>query len=430
MLVALKNSTLLLCYLLLIGGTALKRCAREQGGGQCPDDNTCCRISDGNSGCIPSDLGADNATCCSTRGGCGVGYACVGLDTCQAPPSITDPLVQTLPQYQLCQLHQNTTIHEFPMGANNNHATLPSLAYYSSHGDVSMLEEPERGVRRAKGIIVVHGSERNADDYLCSLLAHHRDDETTVIIAPWFAACSDGSVTDTMLCWDVIKDPNGPWRYGADATRGVGSFDAMDHLVSHLLTKVEQLTLVGHSSGGQFVQRWSLLTPVWDNRQTRAIVANPSSYAYLSPERHYDGQWQQPKADCDAYNQWEWGLDLANWTIDKAPYVASILQSITDDVLIDRFRARQMIYLIGGQDQCTGHAWCDSHGLETLCQDQLQGYNRLERQNRYLAHLGRMDVPFEHHVVPAVGHDHSLMFNSAIGRQVIFGDKVPFRNVA
>ena len=111
------------------GAHAWEQCSAERGGGTCPDGNTCClirqqHVSNGDdddrsnnssstttttSGCIPSDLGTWNGTCCSHEdddtlsSGCGVGYQCAGpRKTCHATATVTDPLVQTLPRYRLC----------------------------------------------------------------------------------------------------------------------------------------------------------------------------------------------------------------------------------------------------------------------------------------------------------------------------------------
>jgi len=107
---------------------------------------------------------------------------------------------------------------------------------------------------------------------------------------------------------------NDAWRYGADSKgpKQVSSFAALDILVETLRSKLpnlEGLTVAGHSSGGQVVQRWSLLRSVWYDKAgngMHAVVANPSSYAYLFPLRMVnDGKWSVPKGCCH-YD--EWGL--------------------------------------------------------------------------------------------------------------------------
>lgn len=66
---------------------------------------------------------------------------------------------------------------------------------------------------------------------------------------------------------------------------------------------------------------------------------------------------------------------------------------------------------------------CHSHGLETTCMDMLQGYNRRYRAEHYVKHLANVFGHAVHNssVVPGVGHDHSLMFESLQGQALIFG---------
>ena len=142
---------------------AIAQCVEQCPDGQlCPDGNTCCA-----GGCIARDLGRYNGTCCIDDGvtGCGVGYICGssadGDDSCIASAQISDPLVQILPRYRLCHPKQVTleNIHGFPVDDSVN-----KLAYYSSHGNIISTD-----IHDVDFIwIVIHGADRNADDYFCS----------------------------------------------------------------------------------------------------------------------------------------------------------------------------------------------------------------------------------------------------------------------
>jgi len=186
--------------------------------------------------------------------------------------------------------------------------------------------------------------------------------------------------------------------------------------------------VVGHSSGGQFVQRWGLLTPI---EGVRVVVANPSSYAYPWDKRFDRHDWIIPPTDddCPLYNSWGWGLDLSQDFV--APlYVTKILQeSNSTEWILQRFAQRDMVYLAGGLDRCNVskyeiNGWCFSNGLETTCMDNWQGPDRLLRHYNYLAAIA-LRLPSNRHrhaIVPGVGHDHSLMFHSLVGRSYILGE--------
>lgn len=423
---------------------AVQKCSLHHGGGICPDGNTCCPLKhiDG-SACIPNDMGSYHATCCSDGlTGCAVNYTCEANQKCHATEGLTDPLVQVMPRYTLCRptnIETLTTVHGFPI---INEA---KLAYYSSHGNILQLQQGSDGIKMA--LIVIHGAGRNADDYYCSATAAVRlqqqyPAESVLVIVPRFASVSDDAIHlhegGIPLLWKDTGD--GPWRYGAQAASPskattISSFETMDRIVSVLhnhtaLPNLQHITIAGHSSGGQFVQRYSLLTSFWNSKRMSAIVANPSNYAYLTPLRFMNGTWKIPntaKSDCPQYNEWEYGLDHGGKMV--VPYKDRALERLNNNMtaLIQRYAHRQVTYLAGGADRCNvsesqqHNGWCYSHGLETSCMDMMQGSSRWERNIRHVESLRMLGVKsHKRRVVPGVGHDHSLIFTSPTGLSALF----------
>jgi pimeloyl-ACP methyl ester carboxylesterase len=520
------------------------------------------------SGCIPSDLGTLHGTCCSHEdddgllsSGCGVGYQCGPRKTCHATATVTDPLVQTLPRYRLCRTlplamqamygldlvgiiqrgrhdvdDQNNNTNKSDLKTRKPQQQRRLLAYYSSHGPLEKLQNLNSNNTRMiqSVLIVIHGAGRNADDYFCTAMSassgnqsndddyyarqnskRERRDKDVLVIAPRFAATSDGAIDlqggGEALRWgDIVEND---WRYGASASSSssskttatttnstalaiedddedddiqTSSFYAIDLILSLLqqqkqkggvLADLKHIVVAGHSSGGQFVQRWALLSPYYtqsNNKSNnddcekdsikssndasnipmiRAVVANPSSYAYLTPLRkvkttpatqsflsssssvHQEWQILSNISDCPRYNSWEWGLgptnsngNSENVKEDATPaYVRHVLQQVNTSFLISRFAYRNVVYLAGERDVCNvpgnDHSgWCFSHGLETTCMDQLQGWNRLERHMTYYEHLTKLVGITSHQraIVPNAGHDHSLMFQSPVGLYYLF----------
>lgn len=413
----------------------------DGGNGICPTGNTCCKMPNGSSGCISSDKGNQTATCCTDDGGgktgCPPGYECrkmqnAGNLVCVAtgPPSRnSDPLTRILPRYNLCNAAEIETVHGLDVSIDGEEA---ALAYYSTHGPIEQIANAS-SIEMV--LIAMHGAARNADDYFCSAkatIAMQTRYLDVLVIAPNFYSSEDTRRSGSFLYWDA-QDISGTWRFGADSMGPIkySSFDALDHLVAtirkHCLN-LKHVTVAGHSSGGQVVQRWSLLTSFWaqdDDHGMHAVVANPSNYAYLTPMRFIDREWKVPGAaveNCPQYNQWEWGLDAGGDS--DVPYRKKALQNIT--AVVERYRSRRMVYLAGGADRCNitegARGWCYSHGLETTCMDELQGSNRFERSSRYVSSL-RMDGFWKDHVwvvVPGVGHDHAMMFQSTEGLDAIY----------
>jgi hypothetical protein len=159
----------------------------------------------------------------------------------------------------------------------------------------------------------------------------------------------------------------------------------------------------------------------------RAVAANPSSYAYLTPLRKLNGDWKVPSSDlmssCPNYNEWEWGLENTETLDDEYKrHALAELDNITEK-LIDRFRERDLTYLVGSQDRCNVSevGWCDSHGLETHCMDELQGSMRFERHSNYVESLHLVGIDSHRRaVVKGVGHDHSVILTRPEGIQAIF----------
>ena len=113
------------------------------------------------------------------------------------------------------------------------------------------------------------------------------------------------------------------WRFGADAANeAISSYAVLDVIVRMLLDQsiypnIKLLTVVGHSSGGQTVQRYSLSTVLAPENRLRFVIANPSSFAYLDSNRWLDQgkateRLAQPPhsvvQSCPGYNEWEWGF--------------------------------------------------------------------------------------------------------------------------
>jgi hypothetical protein len=282
----------------------------------------------------------------------------------------------------------------------------------------------------------------------------------TVILAPHFLDSTDVDRVDPaghpMLTWNG-SDPNGPWRSGLyDVTNAVTSYQAMDALFAALpcpTTSVAvRVVLAGHSSGGQFVHRFTLLGAMRPSARcgptasfkVRSVVANPSSYIYFSPVRPAAVDppttagvqaWLPPSPVrlCPAYNSWQWGLDG-----ELPPYIrCGPLPAEHRDVArcIDRYRGREVVHLLGLTDDCTilnsksgpTHGRCPDHAFEITCSDMVQGPSRLARGRNFFEYQrsfftnttggGGNSRVVE---VPRAGHDQANMYQSPATLAAIF----------
>jgi pimeloyl-ACP methyl ester carboxylesterase len=262
------------------------------------------------------------------------------------------------------------------------------------------LDEPDPELTEA--IIVIHGALRNADDYFRSIKgARHR-----LVIAPQFLTEDDVRGDEQRagyLHW-ATED----WKGGLGE---VSSFTVMDTLLRKLKTfsGLQQVTIVGNSAGGQFVNRYAAVGrgPNELTMRVRFVVANPSTYLYFDRNR--------PKGDAFApnesfeVNQWRYGFE------DVPDYVRETGESAADH--FERYIERDVVYLLGKRDADPGAALLEIHPAA-----EAQGRTRRERgeiYHRYLRHKAERDV---HKLVyvPRVGHDAAAMFGSRRGRKQLF----------
>ena len=183
------------------------------------------------------------------------------------------------------------------------------------------------------------------------------------------------------------------------------------------------IVLAGHSGGAQLVQRYAVLNNVdgplrRDGLALRYVIANPSSYLYLTNERpRPDGKGYAPyeRGICPTYNQYKYGTD-------KLPAYA---RGQEESRLFVRYAARDVTYLLGGADNNPEHRL-----LDKTCGAEAQGSTRLARGTAYLQYefllASRGGKPVTLHragyEVRGVGHDGKNMFGSECGAQALLGE--------
>src|SRR3954462_4787251 len=157
------------------------------------------------------------------------------------------------------------------------------------------LDARNDAVRRA--LIMVHGTNRNADHYFstavaATFLADALDD--SVVISPRLASAA-GNCHDTLapneVSWSCTGDS---WRSGGTAAShpDLTSFEFIDQILKALANKsvfpnLRAIVVAGHSAGGQVVARYQMANRVHETLGVPVtyVVANPSSYAWPDATR-------------------------------------------------------------------------------------------------------------------------------------------------
>jgi pimeloyl-ACP methyl ester carboxylesterase len=217
-------------------------------------------------------------------------------------------------------------------------------------------------------VFVIHGTERNASEYLGYLA-----DLDTLVIAPEFKASGPGTY------W------GSGWHVGnkSEDAQKISSFEVLDRMIE----MYHGTAVVGHSAGGQFVTRYAAGTRL---QGLTFIAANPGSYMYLDRTRPVIGG-----AVCRGFNEYRYGLE------DLNSYMSA---GVAPD-----YPNRNVIYLLGSAD-----TRIDSN-LDTSCEANLQGRNRYDRGLKFYDHLAKHYGRAVHRkvIVAGVGHKSKTMINAA-----------------
>jgi pimeloyl-ACP methyl ester carboxylesterase len=264
-----------------------------------------------------------------------------------------------------------------------------------------------------RAMIIVHGVLRDADYYYDNgnIAIQSAHAARTLLIAPQFVEASDlqgHRVSPRTLRW------SGKWPGGADATAPapISTYDVFDAMISRLSDRrrfpaLREIVLVGHSAGGQIVQRYAAVGKAPQlNPGARVpvhlVVANPSSYFY------FDDRRPVPSRGCADFNHWRYGLIGAPRYVDQtaAEYERAYV-------------ARHVTYLLGTADTNP-----KEDDLDTSCGGEMQGAYRFARGKNYIAYMKRRHpngTDQDYAFVRGVPHDSRRMFTSACGIGILFG---------
>jgi pimeloyl-ACP methyl ester carboxylesterase len=298
------------------------------------------------------------------------------------------------------------------------------------------LDRRNERIRRA--LIMVHGTNRNADHYFATamaaaFLAGAVDD--TVVVAPHLIACADKPDLNEIV-WSCGGDS---WRSGGASTShpDLSSFDFADQILRMLANKnsfpnMQAIVVAGHSAGGQYVTRYEMANRVHETLGVPVtyVVANPSSYAWPAAVRPLPtGNADPAGADKEAlgpngekvnsdfsygpfdatkapnFNKWPAGFD------GKAGYVANM----SDDQLKKQLIERPTTYLLGQVDVLP------LGGFDSSPTAMAQGPTRRARGEAFVKYVNET-LGAQHHaiIVPECGHNDRCIFTTDVVFPVLF----------
>lgn len=283
------------------------------------------------------------------------------------------------------------------------------------------LRHPDAGIQRA--VVFVHGVQRDADRYfgvgLGLLQAARLDASSTVLLVPHFLTASDASPDPNIPLWG-----GGNWMQcqpsrGKEAVNSCGVLDDIARYLSagKRFPVLKEIVFIGHSAGGQLMQRYAVLNNSEESLRkagirVRYVVSSPSSYLYLDANRP-EGEDFKPANGvlCPGYNNFRYGL------ANMVPYG----QGLDGEQLFKRYAARQVLYLVGAEDNDPAYESLDkSCGAATQGADRLDRHRNFMRYEQFLARKWQTPVTREAMVVPKAGHGAADIFESRDVAQKIF----------
>ena len=287
------------------------------------------------------------------------------------------------------------------------------LPVFSTHE----LATGDAGVSR--GLIVVHGNNRDPDTYFLSGIAAATQGGVaghTAVVAPHFQTVEDGPAPNEPY-WSSPGWKRGNLSLSEGPSPRVSSYAALDSIVRLFLDAgrfpaMREIVVTGHSAGGQVLHRYAATSRIEegapDGVSFRYVVANPSTYLYLGPEReNLSGNFTVPGGvGCDDYNEWHYGLEDRN----------SYAEALAADTIRALLARRDVRILIGDADTL-------SAALDVSCGANLQGVNRYVR-GRTLVRFMEALYPGHRHVetiVQGIGHSNRSMWTSREGLGSLFG---------
>ena len=300
------------------------------------------------------------------------------------------------------------------------------------------LDARNDSVRRA--LIMVHGTNRNADHYFstavaATFLAGALDD--SVVISPRIASAA-GNCHDMLAANEVSWSCTGDsWRSGGSAASHpeLTSFDFVDQILKKLATKnvfpnLRAIVVAGHSAGGQFVARYQMANRVHDRLGVAVtyVVANPSSYAWPDSTRPQPvddaapdsakGAWETEKVHtsfsygpfdasaCATYNRWPAGL---------AERSGGYTAKISDDQLKQQLVSRPTTFLFGQVDTLP------LGGFDSSCPAMAQGATRRARGEAYVKYVNEtLGAKHAVQIVSECGHNARCVYTTDAVLPVIF----------
>lgn len=345
--------------------------------------------------------------------------------------------LSTLRLYKVCLLLISSSIlanvnaQAFNIADSRYYVSSQSKRVFIPYKANLSIQQSSKKIERL--LISIHSSSYDANQYFNNAVQATKKQglyQNTLIIAPQFLyqkQLPTTRISNQMLYWRVA-----PFRgsskgaYGQDDNKlnsnriSINAFTILDSLLAKVTLKnrfpnLKEIVIVGHSAGGQLVQRYAMVGKFTPSRSInmRYVVSAPSSYAYPTHKRINASQnlVTPSLSNCKKYNNWGYGLEK--------PY--RYFKHMSSDFIRSRYAKRHVFYLVGSHDNNP-----KDKSLGKSCSAMLQGNNRLQRMQHFskmLNHYYGKGIRRNHifYMVNGVGHHGKSNMLSKQGLSAMFG---------
>lgn len=278
-----------------------------------------------------------------------------------------------------------------------------NITYYASH---PIFEENAEWEDLTQAVVVIHGANRNADDYfnwISNSVAAAGESNNTVVISPFFKNASEASGDD--FYWSSHT-----WRQGSTSIDNskLSSFEVLDQFLQQLLKEdrfpvLERIVITGHSSGALFTHLfagYNTLDVDTEGVDFNYVVAN-SQYFYYPDGRRIDENTEQliTPSNCVSYDLWPLGYNA----------LPDVLIGVSQSTYDNRFVGRDITYLLGNGSQS------DPAFNSESCSYVLLGSSRYQRGENMHSYMNLAFGTNHGHtksIVNGIGHDGNAMYQS------------------
>ncbi|MEN6308881.1 MAG: hypothetical protein ABFD91_14125 [Anaerohalosphaeraceae bacterium] len=266
----------------------------------------------------------------------------------------------------------------------------------------------------------------NADNHKCLIIApHFLSEEILNLLSPEAQGKKDYLRWELRPFWGTSRG-----IYNGKSVL-ISAYDVIDQILSHVVVSgnfpnLKTVIILGHSAGGQLVNRYAagndfettIARP--RNIAVKYLVMAPSSYVYFTPERFVrtpNSHFEIPVNPPAGFNNWGYGMENL--------FVYHKNRRITPEMMQKNYAAKTILYLVGQKDKDP-----DDKSIGRSEAAMLQGRHRLERGRiyfDYLVHLFGPEIKNTQRfvAVPDVGHSGRGLMCSVTARLFIFGNINP-----